>query len=253
MRQKARTQKTTASSRVRQYRRKKKLLFRRKKTGVVGGAVCKSNCCCCRRCAEQLHSREEASSSHNDGATLISQPRSAQEQNFPAPDSPLNSDAHSAGRSSSSDTSKYAGDESCAEAAGGGGGKTPSLNNYLTIKELHDIEEEDDQLEEDPISESSSSLLTNKPKTSVSTLSAGYQQPHLLQKCESRKKKRNLRTRSATSNSSTSSEYTTTCGSPGISSIALNKMQAEQGSIGDLQKYHNRYLRSRRHTLANVR
>ncbi|XP_065174012.1 3',5'-cyclic-AMP phosphodiesterase isoform X7 [Atheta coriaria] len=30
-------------------------------------------------------------------------------------------------------------------------------------------------------------------------------------------------------------------------------MQAEQGSIGDLQKYHNRYLRNRRHTLANVR
>lgn len=31
------------------------------------------------------------------------------------------------------------------------------------------------------------------------------------------------------------------------------KMQAEQGSIGDLQKYHNRYLKNRRHTLANVR
>ncbi|XP_044272046.1 cAMP-specific 3',5'-cyclic phosphodiesterase isoform X10 [Tribolium madens] len=30
-------------------------------------------------------------------------------------------------------------------------------------------------------------------------------------------------------------------------------MQAEQGSIGELQKYHNRYLRNRRHTLANVR
>lgn len=32
-----------------------------------------------------------------------------------------------------------------------------------------------------------------------------------------------------------------------------NKMQAEQGSIGDLQKYHTRYLKNRRHTLANVR
>lgn len=31
------------------------------------------------------------------------------------------------------------------------------------------------------------------------------------------------------------------------------KMQAEQGSIGDLQKYHSRYLKNRRHTLANVR
>lgn len=38
-----------------------------------------------------------------------------------------------------------------------------------------------------------------------------------------------------------------TSGSP------VPKMQAEQGSIGDLQKYHNRYLRNRRHTLANVR
>lgn len=31
------------------------------------------------------------------------------------------------------------------------------------------------------------------------------------------------------------------------------KMQAEQGSIGELQKYHSRYLKNRRHTLANVR
>lgn len=31
------------------------------------------------------------------------------------------------------------------------------------------------------------------------------------------------------------------------------RMQAEQGSIGDLQKYHSRYLKNRRHTLANVR
>lgn len=33
----------------------------------------------------------------------------------------------------------------------------------------------------------------------------------------------------------------------------IGKMQAEQGSIGDLQKYHSRYLKNRRHTLANVR
>lgn len=33
----------------------------------------------------------------------------------------------------------------------------------------------------------------------------------------------------------------------------LPRMQAEQGSIGELQKYHGRYLKSRRHTLANVR
>jgi hypothetical protein len=38
-----------------------------------------------------------------------------------------------------------------------------------------------------------------------------------------------------------------------INSSGGSTMQAEQGSIGDLQKYHNRYLRNRRHTLANVR
>nr|XP_032296136.1 cAMP-specific 3',5'-cyclic phosphodiesterase isoform X9 [Drosophila virilis] len=35
--------------------------------------------------------------------------------------------------------------------------------------------------------------------------------------------------------------------------LPTTKMQAEQGSIGDLQKYHSRYLKNRRHTLANVR
>lgn len=50
--------------------------------------------------------------------------------------------------------------------------------------------------------------------------------------------------RSVASSTTTSSEQTT---SP------VPKMQAEQGSIGELQKYHNRYLRNRRHTLANVR
>ncbi|XP_055384877.1 cAMP-specific 3',5'-cyclic phosphodiesterase isoform X2 [Condylostylus longicornis] len=40
---------------------------------------------------------------------------------------------------------------------------------------------------------------------------------------------------------------------PQASGLLLPKMQAEQGSIGDLQKYHSRYLKNRRHTLANVR
>lgn len=39
----------------------------------------------------------------------------------------------------------------------------------------------------------------------------------------------------------------------GPTASSILKMQAEQGSIGDLQKYHNKYLRNRRHTLANVR
>lgn len=52
----------------------------------------------------------------------------------------------------------------------------------------------------------------------------------------------------------------TTAGAPGghqhhviatAAATAQARMQAEQGSIGELRGYHN--LRSRRHTLANVR
>lgn len=50
--------------------------------------------------------------------------------------------------------------------------------------------------------------------------------------------------KSVASPATTSSEQTTP---------TTTKMQAEQGSIGELHKYHNRYLRNRRHTLANVR
>lgn len=65
---------------------------------------------------------------------------------------------------------------------------------------------------------------------------------------KSRKNSNKPRARSVTSTTS-SSEVTTV--PSGI--ITAPKMQAEQGSIGELQKYHNRYLRNRRHTLANVR
>lgn len=59
------------------------------------------------------------------------------------------------------------------------------------------------------------------------------------------KARKGQRTRSVTS--TTSSEASSAAASIG------GKMQAEQGSIGELQRYHNRYLRNRRHTLANVR
>lgn len=52
-------------------------------------------------------------------------------------------------------------------------------------------------------------------------------------------------------NISTNSAQTTS--SITLSGFLLPKMQAEQGSIGELQKYHSRYLKNRRHTLANVR
>lgn len=71
---------------------------------------------------------------------------------------------------------------------------------------------------------------------------------------KSRKNNNKPRARSVTS--TTSSEPTTvsiSSANAGVGTVSVPKMQAEQGSIGELQKYHNRYLRNRRHTLANVR
>lgn len=60
---------------------------------------------------------------------------------------------------------------------------------------------------------------------------------------------------STTSESFATSSSTTSGHKSNLSSASflLPKMQAEQGSIGELQKYHSRYLKNRRHTLANVR
>lgn len=121
----------------------------------------------------------------------------------------------------------------------------------VTSQQLHDIEEEEDQVNGeggvDAVSISSSSLtirkdqqkLCNSPSPTFSSVFAKSSSSS-----DHKKKKKKVRTRSVTS--TTSSD---TCGSASGS----HKMQAEQGSIGDLQKYHNRYLRNRRHTLANVR
>lgn len=58
-------------------------------------------------------------------------------------------------------------------------------------------------------------------------------------------------TTTATSGGTVGNQISASAGS--ASGLLLPKMQAEQGSIGDLQKYHSRYLKNRRHTLANVR
>lgn len=54
-------------------------------------------------------------------------------------------------------------------------------------------------------------------------------------------------------NNNTASDLESSSSSTTNVSPSASKMQAEQGSIGDLQKYHSRYLKNRRHTLANVR
>lgn len=122
----------------------------------------------------------------------------------------------------------------------------PSL---VTSQQLHDIEEEEDlpNGEGDLISLSSSSLTIRKDQQKLcNSPSPTFSSVFIKSSSSSdrKKKKKKVRTKSVTS--TTSSD---TCGS----ATGSHKMQAEQGSIGDLQKYHNRYLRNRRHTLANVR
>ncbi|XP_062701648.1 cAMP-specific 3',5'-cyclic phosphodiesterase isoform X4 [Aedes albopictus] len=57
----------------------------------------------------------------------------------------------------------------------------------------------------------------------------------------------------AAASAAAASDLESSSSSTNVSSSTGGKMQAEQGSIGDLQKYHSRYLKNRRHTLANVR
>lgn len=108
---------------------------------------------------------------------------------------------------------------------------------------LQDIAEEDSEdetiLEEPTTLQPLGARISYKKRRNVQSPS-----PTLSAKA-GRKGQRN---RSVTS-STTSSECSSSIGVSG----SVVKMQAEQGSIGDLQRYHNRYLRNRRHTLANVR
>ncbi|CAG9760009.1 unnamed protein product [Ceutorhynchus assimilis] len=102
-------------------------------------------------------------------------------------------------------------------------------------------EEEDEDEESAPLQPLTTRLTFQKKKNAPS--------PNLSVKPSSGPRKYQI-TRSTIS-STTSSE--TPGGGPQVTPQNQSKMQAEQGTIGDLQKYHNRYLRNRRHTLANVR
>ena len=125
----------------------------------------------------------------------------------------------------------------------------PSPPSLLPIQQLHDIEEEEDhqidQLELLDQQISSSTSLRRKKKhrrqfTNVfnNSPSPTFSVPTPVKSTSTKK----VRTRSVTSTTSSDT-----------SGGSVTKMQAEQGSIGDLKSYHNRYLRNRRHTLANVR
>lgn len=150
-------------------------------------------------------------------------------------------------------------------------------------QQLHDIEEEEDDdqptLADDdgPLSGSSCSLTVvrktaNSPSPTFSSgvLSAAHAPwskaviaavvtatAGPVSSFADRKRKNNLRTKSVTSTTSSdtcssSGASTTQVAAAAAAAAVVAKMQAEQGSIGDLQKYH-KFLRNRRHTLANVR
>jgi len=158
-------------------------------------------------------------------------------------------------------------------------------------QQLHDIEEEEDDRDGDDdddddgepdddeqqpltaasaassIAKSSCAPLAYSPAQNSAAVCAASSRPGSAD----RKRGKNLRAKSVTS--ATGSETCGTAGSGHSGGASTNqvvatsaaaaaaaaaaatvaaKMQAEQGSIGDLQKYH-KFLRNRRHTLANVR
>lgn len=94
-----------------------------------------------------------------------------------------------------------------------------------------------------------SSSLTPSPKIKVSRIKFTQQQQPQQQPLS-------LSLSSSTSSDSESSVATIhqqqNISSSSGDNVSPNKMQAESGSIAELQKYHNKYLKNRRHTLANT-
>ncbi|CAH4019498.1 unnamed protein product [Pieris brassicae] len=127
---------------------------------------------------------------------------------------------------------------------------------------LPGIEEEDDS--DWPLEDATDTTLTPSYKSTRSSTDTaytssrssskkrGFGSPSSVKICVSAaaRKSNKARKRSAAASASPSGQ---TGEEPLPPQLHFVKMQAEQGSIGELQKYHGRYLKSRRHTLANVR
>lgn len=92
---------------------------------------------------------------------------------------------------------------------------------------------------------SSNNNQTQTSSTPSDTSSILHTTAAQIQKAQQKSKESN--------NTSNSSAAASSGSHVGQQQASPAKMQAEQGSIGDLQKYHSRYLKNRRHTLANVR
>lgn len=116
--------------------------------------------------------------------------------------------------------------------------RCPSNPSVLPFQQLYDIEEEEDrQTEQLELldQEISSTLRKRTHRRQFTSVFNRSTSPTFSVTTPLKSTKNKDRTRSVNSG--------------GI----FSKMQPEQGSISDLKLYHNRYLRNRRHTLANVR
>lgn len=86
--------------------------------------------------------------------------------------------------------------------------------------------------------------INPSPKIKNSRGKFSQQQPPCLQ---------SLSTSSASNETATAQQQQIISSNSGETvTVSPNKMQAESGSIAELQKYHNKYLKNRRHTLANT-
>lgn len=128
---------------------------------------------------------------------------------------------------------------------------------------LPGIEEEDDS--DWPLEDATDTTITPSYKSTRSSTDTAYTSsrssgkkrsfgsPSSVKICVSAAARKSSKARKCGASAVSASPSQTGLGEEAVVSQPLHKMQAEQGSIGELQRYHGRYLKSRRHTLANVR
>ncbi|XP_049955310.1 headcase protein-like [Schistocerca serialis cubense] len=199
------------------------------KTTVVGGSVCKSCLPCC-GAEPSAHVHKPSEQQHQQPAHHRYQQQQQQQPLLPRQTAQPAAVQSTAAERSAHVCEKRAEAETLAQ---------PQPPAQPQPQALHDIVEEEDQLQELSRARAVRRGPQQEQQRRQLALSVGSSPsppPQLARAAKSRP-----RTRSVTSTTS-SDTSTTSC-----------KMQAEQGSIGDLKSYHNRYLRNRRHTLANVR
>lgn len=142
----------------------------------------------------------------------------------------------------------------------------PVINSPRPIGQqspLPGIEEEDDS--DWPLEDATDATITPSYKSTRSSTDTaftsswssnkkrGFGSPSSVKICISAAARKSNKARKRGSGSGASATSGQAEEATPAAQVPLGRMQAEQGSIGELQKYHGRYLKSRRHTLANVR